>query len=417
MGWNQFLDALKVSTIKTPDNLTEYQISQLTGNQNTFDTKTAGNVSTVYTCISIKADTISKLPLDIRVQTENGEEVDRNDPLYYLLHYKPNAYTNAFNFFWTLEYWRNLKGNAYARITRDNKAIPVALTLIQPIDMEGYSIRSNQVYYKYYTRNSNGERNKNTITVNGSEILHFTFGSTDGIDGIDPITKLKVELSTKVKAGKTIDNLYGNNALNKALVMPQIDNEAIKKQVADFNAGTSVDSTGKLRQLPFGSELVDMSLDLNAIQFIESMKFNTTQIGSLYGIPAHMLGILEQTKFSSVKETNLDFKTKTVAPVSKMYKRELESKLLSKDQILTGRTIEFNLNALLETDLETKNKIIIEQVKNGIMSPNHAARLYGYPQWVGGDNHLMPSSSMFGEIRFESDQEKLAQLVDASITA
>jgi HK97 family phage portal protein len=407
-NWNNLLESLKTTVQPVPSDVGRYQIEQLGVASNSFSKSDAQNVSTVYTCIEILASTIARLPLNLNKESNKGTQVLRDDNLHYLLHYAPNEYTNSFNFWNAVEYWRCLRGNSYVRIIRDKKGGVDSLHIVFPDDVIGYSIFANQLYYSYYQYKANGDRRDKPTKINASEMLHFTFGSHDGIQGIDPISKLMMELSVKYKAGRTLDNLYSNNALNKALVLPSVNNESSKKQIKDFNAGTGVDSTGRLRQLPFGSQLVDMSLDLNAVQFIDSMKFNVTQIAALYRIPAHQLGILEATKFSSVEAMTTDFKVNTISPIAKLYKREFESKLLSKEQVLSRFTVEFNTNALVETDLTTKNNILADNVMKGLLTPNAAAKILGYEQWKdGGDDHWMPSSNMFGEIRHESEQTKL----------
>ena len=76
MAWNSFLDKLKVGPIPDINSLTNYQLQQLfSGGSNTFSKDQAGNVSTVYTCISIKADTIARLPLNY-IQESDEESID-----------------------------------------------------------------------------------------------------------------------------------------------------------------------------------------------------------------------------------------------------------------------------------------------------------------------------------------------------
>jgi HK97 family phage portal protein len=406
-NWNNLLDSMKIGVgVVSPGDLS-YQIKNLGNASNTFNASDAPNVSTVYTCIEILSSTIARLPLNLNKESNKGTKVLRDDNLHYLLHYAPNEYTNAYNFWNAVDYWRNLRGNSFVRIIRDKKSAVESLHIVMPDDVIGYSIFANQLYYTYFQYKADGTRREKPTKINASEMLHFTFGSHDGIQGMDPITKLMLELNIKHKAGTTLDNLYSNNALNKALVLPAVSNESSRKQIADFNENTSLDSTGRLRQLPFGSQLVDMSLDLNAIQFVESMKFNITQIAALYRVPAWMLGILESTKFSSVEAMTTDFKVNTMSPIAKMYKREFESKLLTKEQVLNRITIEFNTNALVETDLTTKNNILADNVMKGLLTPNAAAKILGYEPWKdGGESHWMPSSNMFGELRHESEQMK-----------
>jgi Phage-related protein len=61
-----------------------------------FDDSLALNISTVYTACKILADDVGSFPINVyKTGTFNEESIDKDDPLYELLHYNPNPYTSS----------------------------------------------------------------------------------------------------------------------------------------------------------------------------------------------------------------------------------------------------------------------------------------------------------------------------------
>ncbi len=137
-----------------------------------------------------------------------------------------------------------------------------------------------------------------------------------------------------------------------------------------------------------------MKLSFADAQFIETMKFNALTIASLYGIPSWMVGILEQTKYSSVETTSLEFKSMSLAAIGRMYRQELESKLLTIEERLSGKSIEFNWEALVEIDSKTRieNQRTLQNM--GVITPNEVAKNEGYPTYPNGDQYFMPGNML-----------------------
>ena len=144
-------------------------------NGTSFDLNKAESVSTVYICVKTLADTLSRFPLNIYLETEKGRVVDKNDYRYPILHYNPNNWTSQQTFFASCEYWRNLKGNAFARIYRDVNGRVKSLELIPPSRVVDYFITRGELYYTIL------DKKDKEIRVNADDILHFRGLTKDGI--------------------------------------------------------------------------------------------------------------------------------------------------------------------------------------------------------------------------------------------
>ncbi|HOQ81031.1 MAG TPA: phage portal protein, partial [Candidatus Cloacimonadota bacterium] len=134
-------------------------------------------------------------------------------------------------------------------------------------------------------------------------------------------------------------------------------------------------------------------------QFIETIKFNKTDIASAFRVPLYMIGILEATKYNSVEVMGQEFIQLGLGDRLKMYRSEMEMKLLSMSEKLSGVSIEFNTNALLQLDYKTRIDGYTRLIQNGQMTPNQANAIEGLPLYPEGDKHFMASNFIFVEDR------------------
>jgi HK97 family phage portal protein len=389
-----FFKNVKNMWVGTPDVYLSTMIP--TANGTSFNLENADTISTVYTCIKTLADTLSRLPLNVYIENDMGRVVDKEDYRYPLVHFNPNNYTSSQTFFAALEYYRNLKGNSFARIYRSKNGKILSLEIIPPSSIVAYQVENNELYYKYK------DENDKEIVINASEMLHFRSLTKDGIWGINPIEALRLNISTTFQGMNTIDNFYKNNISSpkfiKSIVNSATNTKAMAEAVTDLKskfAGSY--NAGQLITLPPNTEISELSLNMADAMFIDTIKFNTTQIAALYGVPPHMVGILEATKFNNVEMMMLDFKATTLTAIARMYRQELEFKLLTTEERLNGKSIEWNLMALVEADSTTRIENIRKLANLGAISPNDVAKLEGYPTYKGGDYHYIPGNYLPAE--------------------
>lgn len=102
------------------------------------DEKSAMQISTVYACVRLLAETVAGLPLHLYRYTEsgNGKEKATDHPLYKILYRQPNPEMTSFTFRETMMTHLLLWGNAYAQIIRDGKNTVLGLYPLLPENVE-----------------------------------------------------------------------------------------------------------------------------------------------------------------------------------------------------------------------------------------------------------------------------------------
>ena len=88
--------------------------------------RSAIQVSVVYACVRVIAETIASLPFGVYEQTEDGSRKATDHPLYRILHDEPNPEMTSFIWRETALTHLLLWGNAYAQIIRNGKGEIIA---------------------------------------------------------------------------------------------------------------------------------------------------------------------------------------------------------------------------------------------------------------------------------------------------
>ena len=382
--------------VGVPTNNSQVVADYLNFTTNGFSIEQGEAISSVYTSCKILAEDVGSFPLDIFQNDESGAKTPiKSDIRYSLLHYNPNSYTTSNTFFSTLEYIRNVKGNAFAKINRDSNGFITSFTIVPPSFITTYKIVGENIFY-YYKK----DIDSTPEWVNGTEFLHFRCLTNDGVWGMNPIEKLRLNLSTTYKAFTTIDKFYDNNATSpkalKTTIPEGINPKEWQAKVADFTEKYGgFKNAGKVISLPPFTELQDITLAFADAEFISTIRFNADQIAALYKVPPHMLGNYESSKFNNLEQLQLNYKINTIRPILRAYRQELEFKTLTTAERLNGMSIEFNTNALVETDAKTR----IENLKTlfglGVVTPNEIAKFEGHDTYTdGGDDHYMLTQLM-----------------------
>ena len=253
------------------------------GTKNDFNpTSDAEKISVVITCIKILSDTISRLPLHIYTDSEMGHLPDKTDYRYPFLHYSPDDIITAQSFFSALEYNRNLKGNAFALISRNrNTGRVTGLHFIPSNFIGGYKQKGSQLYYIYYEPQENGKTKEKL--VNSSDVLHFKMTTKNSFWGINPLEAQRQNMSTIYKSKATIDNFYENNAFTPKVLKSNIPDAAFQKTVIEAiqkfrEVNVGVGNSGKILTLPPFTEIQELNLNVVDQQFVSGQKFDSTQI-------------------------------------------------------------------------------------------------------------------------------------------
>ena len=345
-------------------------------------------IASVFTNWRILSETLSKLPIDIyKPDGSGGREVYTAHPLYDMLHYNPNNYQTQYQLFNGAELKRNQHGNSFVWIHR-NPMTGRAETLEQLFNIDGYKIMNGNLYYSRVNI-SPGEPE----IIPAEDILHFKYIANDGIWGMNPIESLRLQINPLGKSFKTLDKFYENSAMTGRALKSQVgthNTQGMQEATDKFNEkyGGYIEA-GKLVPLPPNTEIQELSLNIKDAEFITSNLFSEKQIYNLYGVPF----IDENAKYSNIEQMLLHFKASTMGAIVRQYRQELEFKLLSLGERKQNITIEFNINAMLESDTKSRIEYLTNLWKISVLSGNQIADIENLPSFTGGDLRWVQSNN------------------------
>jgi HK97 family phage portal protein len=341
------------------------------------------------TCEKYNADQIAKLPVEVyRSDNEQGKIKDKAHRLYEPLHNSPNSYQTSTLFFQQIERWRGHYGNAWAKIHTNKSGYAESFELFHPTQIKGYKfVNGKLLWYREWEESGRAKKE----ILNNDMVLHFRWPSEDGVLGINPTHLLIHELQNIYQGKTTLNNAYKNNLNIDKYIQSDIANFKGKQAEESINelrkAYSGAQNSRKTPVLPPGFKIATVQgASIQDGQVLQSIGFSKADIHELYGVP-----VPEKKSYNSIEQETINYKTNTLQPIARMYRQELEKKLLFPQDIEQGISIEFNLNAVVEVDLKTRSEYLKAMHHMGVISSNTIAKMEGFETYEGGDKHYIQS--------------------------
>ena len=163
-------------------------------------------VSAVYACVRVIAETIASLPFHVYETTENGSRKAPEHPLYRLIHDEPNKEMTSFILRETMLAHLLLYGNAYCQIIRTGRDKIDSLYPLLPDKMEVDRDAGGLLTYTYTT--SDGKRWR----LEPRDVLHIPGLGFDGVMGYSPIALEKSAIGLGIAAEEYGSKFFSNGA-------------------------------------------------------------------------------------------------------------------------------------------------------------------------------------------------------------
>jgi HK97 family phage portal protein len=339
---------------------------------------TALNYSAVLACIRVLSETLGCLPVHIYRSLERGREKATGHYAWKLLHEEPNPNMPPCVFWENLMGDANRWGNAFAFIDWNNAGRPRALWPLYASHM-AVKRKDRQVFYEYRDPSS---------TFSGlhpaEDILHFrTIG--DDLTGWSPIRLAREAIGTGMAASKFGAKLFANGAKVGGIL--QVPGKLKDKAQfnADFNkAYGSVENAQKTLVIDDGAKFLPTSIPPDDAQFLETRKFQRSEIASIYRVPPHLIGDLERATFSNIEHQSLEFVQYSMLPWITRFEQELNRKLLG-----GGYFCRFLIAALLRGDQKSRYEAYRTGILSGFLSQDDIREMEEMNPIPGGDVYRM----------------------------
>lgn len=359
------------------------------------DEQSAMQISTVYACVRLLAETVAALPLHLYRYTDDGKgkESAFDHPLYRILYRQPNDEMSSFIWRETMMTHLLLWGNAYSQIIRDGRNNILGLYPLLPENVEVDRDEQGQLYYIYhaYTDEVPGEQNQD-IYFRKDEILHIPGLGFNGLVGFSPIAMMKNSLGTTLAVEKYGASFFKNGAQpSGVLEHPGVlkDPQKIRDNWTAVYGGAN--NAHRVAVLEEGMAYKAISLPPEDSQFLSTRQFGVEEICRIFRVPPHMVQSLEHATFSNIEHQSIDFVVHTLTPWLVRFEQAIIKDLLLEEEqdVLFPK---FNVDGLLRGDYQSRMNGYATGISNGFLSPNDIHRLENMdliPAEEGGDDYYL----------------------------
>ena len=356
--------------------------------------KTALHSTAVFSCVRVLAETIASLPLPVYRRLEpRGKQRAPEHTLYRILHDQPNPYMTSFVFRETLMGHLGTWGNAYAEIDWTAGGQVKSLWPLRPDRMK--EIKYNEAGNLVYVYRLPDGTDK---PFQSYQILHIPGLGFDGFIGYSPIAMARDAVGLSLATEEYGARFFKNGAKpGGVLEHPgKLKNpESLRKSWNEMHQGLS--NQHRIAILEEGMKYTQIGIPPNDAQFLETRKFQKSEIASIYRVPPHMIADLERATFSNIEHQSIDFVVHTIRPWLVRWEQAIKQKLFMS---LEGSQYfaEFLVDGLLRGDTQSRYAAYSVGRQWGWLSANDVLEMENKnPIGEQGDIYLVPMNMVPAE--------------------
>lgn len=319
-------------------------------------------LSTVFRGVQVLQTAITGLPI---VEQRGGRDLPDVSPMVL----QPDVSRSRRDFIADIVASLVLDGNAFTRIVRDWKGEIVTCEVLPPqyvtVTDESDDPACPDLRFSYLGH-----------AYTADDVVHSKFLNVPGrLRGLGPISAAREEIDAAQLARDYKARFFtdGSNLKGYLRTSENITQEAAQQAKASWKASGEA---GDIKVVGKNLEYVPLSLKPADLQFLETQKFDTTQIARLLGIPASiMLAAVDGSNltYSNIEQSWIEFADYTLAA----YTGEIEeifNRLLPR-----GRTAKFDWDSSQRANMSDRYTAYKTAIEAGFLTVDDVRRKEGLP--------------------------------------
>lgn len=156
------------------------------------------------------------------------------------------------------------------------------------------------------------------------------------------------------------------------------------------SAFSGSENAGRTAVLWDGAKWSPMTMTSVDAQLLDLRKFQLSEIARAFGIPQHMLGVLDRATWGNYAQAAKEYLTATILPWMKAVESALNRTLLTDEERGEYR-FAFDLDDFSQADLATRATVLSTLATARMLSPNDGRDWLGLPPYDGGNEYLNPA--------------------------
>lgn len=338
-------------------------------------------VMAVFACVRIIAETIASLP----VKTFNGEGADRAElklPSEQYIWGEPNP-EHTKQVFWEQTIGAALvDGNSFTNTARTRAGTIGELYPVNPNTVHIERTKAGDLAYEVA-----GDKTHTRETM-----IHIPAFSLPGqLRGLSPIGQARQAIGLSLAAEEFGARLFGNGTNLGGLITADKDvsedtAKAWKARWRELYGGLG--KAHDIAVLGGGAKFQTLTIPPEDAQFLETRRFQLSEIARLYRVPPHLIADVERSTSwgSGIEEQNIAFLAYTLLPWIRRFEQAITKWMLP----IRPHYAQFKVDGLLRGDTKTRYMAYQLGRAGGWLSINDIRRLEDLPPIENGDDYLQP---------------------------
>ncbi len=349
----------------------------------------AMQLSAVWACVRLLVETVGTLPLFVYRNLGDGQrELARDSELWLLLNKSPNCRMTRVEFWECMMLNLVLRGNAYARLDRNQAGQIVAMW---PLAADQVQLQIQEDGALIYCYRIDG----NVAIVAEKNMLHIKlFGN--GTTGLSVLDYARVSLGLAVDTEQHATRLFsdGGKPTGTLMIDKVLDPEQRKRIKENFKEMRS-GSYNELFVLEAGMKYQQISLTPVDMQMFEQRRFSVEDIARWFGVPSVLINDTAKTTTwgTGVGQIVEGFYKFGIRPYLVRIEQAIDKRVLTSAQ-RAEFTPEFNIDALLRASFKERMEGHAIAIRSGIRTPNEARQLENDAPMEGGDDLIVQAQML-----------------------
>lgn len=336
----------------------------------------AMRTAAVLACVRAISETIAGLPFHV-YREEGG--VRRRDPAHPLNRViytgEPSEYMTSFTLRDCLLTQLLMYGNSFAQIERDDQG---NVTAILPLHSPEVTVKRINGRVFYITRGGD--------ILTADKVLHLMGLTYNGITGLSPIQQAKAAVGLAIATEQFGSKFFGRGAHLNGLfertgnLSPDAA-KAFKEEWTKFHSG--IGNAHGTPLLPIGVTYKALTIPPESAQFLETRKFQRSDIAAIYRCPPYIVGDHEHSTFSNLESQGRQFVQFTLAGWIVRLEQECNRKLFREDERGTY-TVKLNVDGLQRGDMAARQSFYANGRQWGYLNADDIRALEDLPPLPNG---------------------------------
>jgi len=327
--------------------------------------------------VQVRCDTLSILGLHL--YKRDGKARAEDNPLYKLLHDRPNDWTASTTFIAEMERDCIMYGRAFALANRVNGKI---IELIK-LDFATVTVEcglNQEPTYKVSEKNG-GQRE-----YSWRDILDVpTLGN------LSEIKTAREAIGLTMAMEQHAAKLMGNGARPSGIIKAKgkLSDIAYNRIKNSWRGNHSGENAGGTAILEDGSEFEALTFSSVDLQFQEMRAFQIVEIARALGVPPNLIFDFSRATWANAETASQAYLTFKLIPRAKAWEGAITRLLTDEEQ--ATYYVEFDTNSLVRADIAARFEAYAKAIAARILNPNEARAKENLPPYEGGDEFINPN--------------------------